>query len=138
MSDYELDICRRWTNAEKVPFKQVAISNWRPMESKCHENVDFWVHANASSRIVAIRGWINSHIAIPNAIRLTPHSVVKGPHDKLFDITPFADERLRPHTRFVRHIGSEEDFNALKRNCLFIDCPSYIAGPVAALILRNH
>jgi hypothetical protein len=123
MADYEADICGRWDNAKKVPFEPASLSGGQPRESKCHENVDTFVRENTNWGYSAVRGWINTpHLS--EGVRLTAHSVVKAPDGRLFDITPFSDERLRDTTRFVPHIGSDECFFTIKEKSIFIDCPS--------------
>jgi hypothetical protein len=122
IADYEAAICGRWNKAKKIPRKLVSLEGWQPEVNKCHENVDIWVRENANLGYFAVRGWINTpHLS--QGVRLTAHSVVKAPNGRLFDITPFTDERLRATTRFVPHIGSDDSFFAIKEKSIFIDCP---------------
>lgn len=120
-AEYVADICGRLGQAERVPFCQVRIGDWKPEASKCHENVDAWVKTNPGT--VAVRGWVTYASFGSLGTGLTAHSVVQGPDGSLFDITPLRDESCRQGMRFVRHIGAEATFFAAKQISIFINCP---------------
>lgn len=42
-AEYEALICKKARDAKVVPFKTVALGVWKPVESRCHPNVDKWV-----------------------------------------------------------------------------------------------
>jgi hypothetical protein len=118
---YEADICRRLSEADVIPFRRVVMEDGRPRIGECHPNVDAWVAAHADC--IAIRGWAIYLDQGILGIRLTAHSVVRGPDRKLFDITPLADERVRPSMRFVCHTGDDKAFAVERDRCIFITCP---------------
>lgn len=98
-ADYEAGICRRLPEGEAIPFRHVVMKAGRPRVGECHQNVEAWVAAH--SDCTAVRGgtiYLDHGVL---GIQLTAHSVVRGPDHDLFDITPLADERLRPFMRFV-------------------------------------
>lgn len=78
--------------------------------SKCHENVNRWCTGNPGHR--AVRGWIVTSTLFDK------HSVVDRGPDGLLDITPLHD---RSHTNFLRHIGSQEEFDQLPHQVVAID-----------------
>ena len=53
-----------------------------------------------------VRGWVDYRPGV-NGVLLTAHSVARGTDGQLFDITRFADERVRDTRRFVPHLGGE-------------------------------
>ena len=117
---YEVDICRRWPGAEKVPFRHVVMKDGRPRANECHPNVDAWVMTHADC--TAVRGWVTYLDYGDQGVQLTAHSVVQGADGQLFDITPLGDERVRPFMRFVRHMGDDGSFSAQRLQNLFITC----------------
>jgi hypothetical protein len=117
--EYAADICRRWlAEAKQVPFRKVSPKEWVPKEGDCHGNVDRWVADNRDW--TAVRGWVNTPRYM--TLALTHHSIVKDVEGRLFDITPFADERYRPTTRFIWHIGDERTFCEMKAIGTFVYC----------------
>jgi hypothetical protein len=97
-----------------------------PAVAHCHENVDRYVLENPGFR--AVRGWVTvpSHGSTVRAA----HSVVLAPDGKLFDITPFEDERERSATRFVPHTGDEDNFKKERdfQPLFYCDCPNHAAA----------
>jgi hypothetical protein len=80
-----------------------------------HRNVDWWVHNPTNSR--AVRGWVFFDLIQASFffgrrpfVRFTAHSVVEDADGTLYDITPSRASRRYP---FIRHEGSEEEFNSL-------------------------
>jgi hypothetical protein len=78
------------------------------------------VRRNPSDR--AVRGWV-TYASTGFAICLTAHSVVRGPDGTMFDITPLENESIRQGMTFVEHLGSEEEFFALKSERHSMTCP---------------
>jgi len=74
----------------------------------------------------AVRGWV-TYAHFGAEIGLTAHSVVRGADGAQFDITPLENEAERKQLRegmlFVEHLGSDEDFFALERECHVMKCP---------------
>ena len=123
-ADYEAEICQRLGQAEQVQFREVSIGGRKPTVANCHDNVDEWVRMYP--RDSAVRGWVTD-ADFGVGVRLTAHSVVRGADGKKFDITPMAKEAdrksLRLGMRFVEHLGSDEEFLALRCESLFMTCP---------------
>jgi len=121
-AQYEKSICHQLNEAKPVPFQKVIFAdNSEPQANSCHENVDRWVKENPGTSVV--RGWVD-YMASVNGQMLTAHSVVRTSDGNLLDITPLADERVRPAMRFVPHVGDENLFSSLRQSSIFIDCPT--------------
>ncbi|WP_028227364.1 hypothetical protein [Paraburkholderia ferrariae] len=120
-ADYEAGICGRLPEAEAIPFRPVVMADGRPRISECHQNVDAWVAAHPDC--TAVRGWGTYLDQGLLGVKLTAHSVVRAPDHMLFDITPLADERIRPFMRFVSHTGDDKSFVIERSRDLFITCP---------------
>src|SRR5882672_334123 len=82
---YEASVCHRLCQAERVPFQEVSLPDWRPSFDDCHGNVNRWVEANRGT--TAVRGSV-TYADFGLATGLTAHSVVRGADGQLFDITP--------------------------------------------------
>jgi hypothetical protein len=78
--------------------------------SKCHENVNRWCAENPGHR--PVRGWIITSTLFDK------HSVVDRGAEGLLDITPLRD---RSCTDFLRHVGTEEEFDRLPHQVIAID-----------------
>lgn len=102
-AEYQLSVCKRIAEARHVPFRKVELKEWHPQESRCHENVAIWTTANPGT--TAVHGWVTVAIGL-----LAAHSVVRDVNGRLYDITPFADESIRPTARFIPHLGDENEF----------------------------
>jgi hypothetical protein len=126
-NNYDMSICKRLSQAERVRFQEVSLPNWCPTVADCHGNVDKWVEANPGT--VAVRGWV-TYADFGLSIGLTAHSVVRGPDGQLFDITPLESRGVRPAMRFVPHLGDEQLFLSMKELNIFIECPSSDASEV--------
>jgi hypothetical protein len=92
-----------------------------PQQNCCHDNVDRGVSENSGTS--GVRGWAD-YMPTVNGRMLTAHSVVRGIDGNLFDITPLADERVRPAMRFLPHVGDEQLFLLMKESNIFIECRS--------------
>jgi hypothetical protein len=107
--------------AEHVPFRLVSLPDGSPKKANCNANVDSWV---ATIPVPPpVRGWL-FHADFQIMKWLTAHSVVRDVDGQLFDITPIADERVRPVTRFVPHLGDEQGFLRMRKLGNEIYCPS--------------
>lgn len=123
-ADYEISIFARLGEASYVPFKDISSVRWTPRKAECHRNVDLWVAAHPDH--VVVRGWITEYEFF-QGVRLTAHSVVQDISGKLFDITPVEPENelYRRQSRFIRHLGDDQEFAAIKAVCLYLDCKRF-------------
>ena len=80
------------------------------LASKCHENVNRWCAENPEHR--PLRGWVVTSTLFDK------HSVVDCGADGLLDITPLRD---RSHTDFLRHVGSQEEFDRMPHQVVAVD-----------------
>jgi hypothetical protein len=102
-------LCERRLSSILVPLRGVRFSNGEePGYNVCHLNVARWVKENREC--TPVRGWLDS-----GGI-LDAHSVVADAYGTLFDITPLQ----LPGLRFVRHLGTENEFWAL------VKCPGQV------------
>ena len=119
-AEYEKSVCQRLGRAKPVPFRKALFADGsEPQQSRCHQNVDRWVRENPGTNVV--RGWVDYMPAVTGRM-LTAHSVVQDTDGNLLDITPVADERVRPSMRFVPHTGDERLFFSMKELDIFIEC----------------
>lgn len=126
---YEAVICEEQRNAKVVPFKTVVLGDWKPVASKCHDNVNTWLRS--TPRHSAVRGWVfYKECVIPTegsfsvGCEFTAHSVVRDEKGVLIDITPVPDEKLRSSMRFILHPGNEDVFWKMEKSNPCICCPS--------------
>jgi hypothetical protein len=119
--EYRTTVCSRLDSAEAVPFEKVSIGEWEPQFAHCHENVDVWVRAHPQCK--PVRGWLIYASFSGGAVGLTAHSIVKGADGKLYDITPFGDESVRPYARFIAHGGDDHSFFEIKAKGHSFTCP---------------
>jgi hypothetical protein len=109
---YFEELHKRVGSAEAVQFRPVPLDGGEPKLNKCHDNVDWWVKGRPDT--TAVRGWL--FWAQPNEVGqyiFMAHSVVEE-NGKLFDITPIG-EKERKGLVFLRHRGTEEDFEPMKK-----------------------
>jgi hypothetical protein len=106
---YFSDVFDRLSESEELSFLEVSVDEWRPKESDCHANVDYF--AERRPQYQPVRGWLAVSDQILNA-----HSVVcrRSWPRKLYDITPPKPNRERLAMRFVRHRGTEDEFLVLR------------------------
>lgn len=100
--------------AQHVPFRKVELGGWQPRLNECHANVDYWVSQNPSS--LAVRGWLFWRPGNSEQYMFMAHSIAEESED-LVDITPLDSNTLRSGLLFLRHTGSEDEFNAMKPLC---------------------
>ena len=120
---YEADICARLKDARPVPCKPVSLPDWHPVLGDCHANVDAWIKTCPGS--AAVRGWVAWYQVFPG-MKLTAHSVVRGPNGELYDITipPPRPGESRAWQKFVPHEGDEQLFRDMKKDAgKSFDCP---------------
>ena len=77
---------RRDTGVE-VPFREVELGGWTPVQQECHDNVLRWIEAHPTHS--AVHGWLYMDFGgALSCVRLISHSVVRDEAGELFDITP--------------------------------------------------
>jgi hypothetical protein len=108
---YFRELLERESEAVKVPFKAIRRDEWEPKKNDCHNNVDYWVMHHTEVR--AVRGWVFWGPGADCRYNIMAHSVIDDA-GLLVDITPIDESTPREGLRFLRHIGTEEEFNALK------------------------
>jgi hypothetical protein len=84
------------------------------MLNDCHGNVDRWIESHPGTKVV--RGWLFWPPDAAGRYRFIAHSVVDENGD-LVDITPIDPNTLRQGLRFLRHEGTEKDFESMKIVC---------------------
>lgn len=118
--DYFCQLNERVPQAVKVPFCKAQLDGWEPAPGKCHENVDHWVRHHPEC--AGVRGWIFWPRDESGRCRFMAHSVVEE-NGKLLDITPIDPNTPRETLVFLRHLGTEEEFNLMKTDCAAIVYP---------------
>jgi len=110
-SDYFSNVYARLPGeTEAWSYTEGTLPSWS-REGQCHRNADIWAEHNAQSR--AVRGWLVSDQGYGCYV-LTAHSLVwDADRERLLDITPPLFDPDRQSMRFLRHLGSEEEFMAL-------------------------
>lgn len=111
---YFRSLYARLSDAKPVVFQKVESSNWNPEQSKCHSNIDFWVEQD--SRRLAVRGWLTWGANEAGRCKFMAHSVFEE-GGKMYDITPIDANTPREGLMFLRHIGTDEEFDYLKKCC---------------------
>jgi len=113
------ELAEREGEAASIPFREVALDEWKPQKNDCHRNVDRWVQAHPESR--AVRGWV---FWKPTEGRYTfmAHSVIETA-GKLQDITPIDEQTPREKLLFIEYKGNEADFLGVKDVCSRVDYP---------------
>jgi hypothetical protein len=106
--------------AMTVPSRQVHLDDWKPAPNKCHENVNHWIRRNPEC--TAVRGWIFWPPDETGCCRFMAHSVVEE-KDNLIDITPIELDTPREMLVFLRHLGTEEEFEPMKTACAEVVYP---------------
>jgi hypothetical protein len=110
-SGYFQQLFERVNSAVKVPFREVRADGWEPKLGDCHRNVDFWVTQHPETK--AVRGWLFWPTDETGRYRYMAHSVLDE-NGTLVDITPVDS---RDGLLFLKHLGTEEDFSAMKIPC---------------------
>jgi hypothetical protein len=100
----------RTAGAVLVPQISVSIGDWRPKPSDCHANVDRWVAQDQNRK--AVRGWIVNGPDEIGSCLFIAHSVVQD-GTALLDITPQNPDT--PPLRFLRHEGTTEEFDIMRK-----------------------
>jgi hypothetical protein len=127
---YEWQICARIKASQIIPFRNVSIGDWRPEIAKCHDNVARWIKSNPGH--TAIHGWIVNASYGEDRVGVTAHTVVRDEDGSLFDITPVADERVRPGMAFVLHPGDDTSFYELRTGTgISYSCPPDILDNIS-------
>ena len=100
--------------AAKVPFREVQLNGWEPRKGDCHGNVDFWIRHHPETK--AVRGWLFWKPDAAGRYLIMAHSVLDE-NGQLVDITPIDQNAPRDGLLFLKHLGTEEDFSAMKISC---------------------
>lgn len=107
-----------------VPLVETSEPGWTPSFNACHRNVDWWVERHAGFR--PVRGWLVFDFArasseLIDIVRFTAHSVLQGPGETLFDITP---SRARGVYPFIGHPGTSEEYAEIVEilGIAYVDC----------------
>jgi hypothetical protein len=113
-SEYFRRLYERVNTAAKVPYREVGLEDWQPELNKCHDNVDFWIEHHGND--LAVRGWIFWLPDETGRCTFRAHSIVQE-NGTLVDITPIDSNTPRDGLLFLRHLGTEEDFEPMKTVC---------------------
>jgi hypothetical protein len=101
-------VTRRYEQGVYVP----ALHFPDAQEAKCHDNADEFARRQPHNS--AVRGWLVMELGgAPGYYRIVAHSVNRRADGSLIDVTPLAEADRRA-CRFLDHLGSEDEFNALK------------------------
>jgi hypothetical protein len=100
-------------SAVSVPSHPARLDGRELQRNKCHDNVDSWVQQHPERK--AVRGWLFWPANEAGRYRFMAHSVVEE-NGELFDITPI-DENERKGLVFLKHLGTEADFEPMKTVC---------------------
>ena len=117
---YFRELLKGGSKAAKVPFRAVRHGEFVPKKNDCHNNVDYWVTHHPG--LVAVRGWLFWGPGADGRYNIMAHSVVDEA-GALVDITPIDENTPREGLRFLRHLGSAEEFCAMKVPCAQIYYP---------------
>lgn len=106
MEEYFANLWERWRRGEA---QRMRYEHWPTAQrSRCHENVDAYVRERPGCK--AIRGaWVQP-IGDADGCMFHAHSLVELPDGEWMDITPLADESQRASLVFLKHRGTEEQF----------------------------
>jgi hypothetical protein len=108
---YFRELIGREADSRTVPFRVVSHGAWSPKKNDCHNNVDYWVMNQPEAR--AVRGWLFWGPGADGRYNIMAHSVVDEA-EGLLDITPIDENTPREGLRFLQHVGTAEEFGALK------------------------
>ena len=111
---YFQDLLERMDAALAVEFRPVLLDGVEPKLNDCHGNVDCWVTNHPETR--AVRGWLFWPPDAAGRYLFMAHSVVEEKCE-LFDITPIDRNTPRDTLVFLKHLGTEEDFKAIRTIC---------------------
>jgi len=108
---YFEQLLTRMNSAVKVPFREVRFDGWEPRISDCHSNVDLWVHHHPETK--PVRGWLFWPPNAAGQYTIMAHSVLEE-DGQLVDITPLQRDISRDGLLFLKQLGTEADFLAMK------------------------
>lgn len=110
-NEYFARLAERTTGGLRIQFRQVQHDGWEPKLNDCHENVDYWTARRSDCK--AVRGWLFWPPDASGRWRFMAHSVVEE-RGELVDITPIDSYTRRDDLLFLTHLGSDEEFEAMK------------------------
>lgn len=121
---YSQQLLERVNSALTVRFREVQLSEGETKLNDCHRNVDCWVENYPET--MAVRGWLFWPPNLAGQYTFMAHSVLDE-NGQLVDITPLDPNTPREGLVFLRHLGTEEDFSAMKQRCstVLYPPPSY-------------
>jgi hypothetical protein len=111
---YFQQLRERVNSAVAVPFREVQLNGCEIKLNDCHGNVDRWVKNHPEAK--AVRGWLFWPSDGVGRYTFMAHSVVDE-NGQLVDITPLDPNTPREGLVFLKHLGTEEDFSAMKTRC---------------------
>jgi hypothetical protein len=117
---YFQQIRERVNSAVTVPFREVQLNGGEPRLNDCHRNVDCWIKNHPEAK--AVRGWLFWPQNGAGQCTFMAHSVVDE-NGELVDITPLDPNTPREGLVFLKHVGTEEDFSAMKKTCSVVLYP---------------
>jgi hypothetical protein len=106
--EYFAALHARRHGALPIRHRDVSVPGWSPQQNKCHDNVDFWVKLNPHLR--PVRGWMVLSEDASGHCLYEAHSIIED-NGELYDIS--IPGLLCHGIRFLKHSGSEEDFQAI-------------------------
>jgi hypothetical protein len=112
--DYFRGLYERVDTAVQVPFRDVALDGGEPKLNSCHDNVNCWLKSHSETR--AVRRWLFWKPDETGRCTFMAHSVLDE-NGQLVDITPLDPNTPRDGLLFLEHLGTEEDFSAMKTQC---------------------
>lgn len=113
-SEYFESLIERMDSATRVPFREVGSDDGQPKLNDCHGNVESWAARHPAVHVV--RGWLFWPPNDAGQYMFMAHSVIEE-NGQLFDITPIGPNTPREGLLFLRHTGTEEEFEAMKMAC---------------------
>jgi hypothetical protein len=115
-------LLERVNSAVTVRFREVELREGEIKLNDCHRNVDRWIENHPETK--AVRGWPFWPANEAGRYTFMAHSVVEE-NDQLFDITQLDPNTPREALVFLRHLGTEEDFSAMKTPCATVLYPPF-------------
>jgi len=108
---YFRQLLEREGDAVAIPYRAVRYADWEPAKNACHGNVDYWVARHPGAK--PVRGWLFWGPGEDGRYNIMAHSVVDE-SGVLVDITPIDENTPRDGLKFLLHLGSAEEFEAMK------------------------
>ena len=110
---YFAELYARRGTAKPMQHRKVVIDGSIPERGDCHENVKSLIRSNP--RLKVVHGWMIVSEDESGSCLLDAHSVIEDAGE-LYDIT-LPDQSACDPIRFIRHIGTEEEFWTVESVC---------------------